>query len=637
MLDVNGAISVGEATALVSNNAATVPTDYSLVRLTGSATAPVTLTPAATPAPVTGQQLTIYNSTAYAAAFNGWAVRAGLAVAFVYANGSWQAIAGIGDNLGNHTATQALNLQSYGLVGSGDDLGTTLGVGVTTSGGLNLGQNTQGNNITLGYQAGQSSTTGNSNLLMGYQSGQASTSANNNQFVGYRSGYRTTTGSNNNFAGYTSGFSNTTGGTNHFDGFASGFSNTTGSQNTFIGYRSGQNNLVGTANMFVGFLSGQANTLGNFNQFEGYSSGFANTTGNQNMFNGYQSGQSNTTGSQNTFVGYQSGQSSTTANQNTFVGYRSGYMTTTGSSNHFEGYASGFSNTTGSQNTFVGYQTGQVNTEGSNNQFDGYHSGFNTTTGSGNVFVGSNSGLNNITGTGNTALGYQAGPTADSFSNATAIGYGASVSASNKIRLGNTDVTVIEGQVAYTYPSDARFKYNVRQNVPGLAFIKKLRPVTYQFDRQKLARFTATAVLDSGCTASAHDPTQTGFLAQQVAQAAREVGFAFDGVHFPANKQDHYSLAYSQFIMPLVQAVQEQQVQIDALRTANDHLSADNACLKASGQALVTAQALAELQTTVQALQAELQAMQLHRENTLTSTLLPEASKQSGTNRLASH
>ena len=38
--------------------------------------------------------------------------------------------------------------------------------------------------------------------------------------------------------------------------------------------------------------------------------------------------------------------------------------------------------------------------------------------------------------------------------NATAIGAGAFVNASNKVRLGNVLVTVIEGQVAFTSASD---------------------------------------------------------------------------------------------------------------------------------------------------------------------------------------
>ena len=58
--------------------------------------------------------------------------------------------------------------------------------------------------------------------------------------------------------------------------------------------------------------------------------------------------------------------------------------------------------------------------------------------------------------------------------NATAIGNGANVSASNKIRLGNTAVTVIEGQVAFTFPSDKTKKENF-QPVDGEAVLGKIR------------------------------------------------------------------------------------------------------------------------------------------------------------------
>jgi hypothetical protein len=46
--------------------------------------------------------------------------------------------------------------------------------------------------------------------------------------------------------------------------------------------------------------------------------------------------------------------------------------------------------------------------------------------------------------------------------NATAIGYDARVNASNKIRLGNTQVTVIEGQVQFTASSDRTKKENFK-------------------------------------------------------------------------------------------------------------------------------------------------------------------------------
>ena len=57
--------------------------------------------------------------------------------------------------------------------------------------------------------------------------------------------------------------------------------------------------------------------------------------------------------------------------------------------------------------------------------------------------------------------------------NATAIGFGALVDASNKIRLGNSSVSVIEGQVAYTFTSDKNQKENFKP-VDASEVLKKI-------------------------------------------------------------------------------------------------------------------------------------------------------------------
>src|SRR5262249_9693084 len=61
--------------------------------------------------------------------------------------------------------------------------------------------------------------------------------------------------------------------------------------------------------------------------------------------------------------------------------------------------------------------------------------------------------------------------------NATAIGAGAIVDGSNKIRLGNTAVTIIEGQVDFTFTSDQAKKENFLP-VDGEEVLKKLRGLT---------------------------------------------------------------------------------------------------------------------------------------------------------------
>ena len=63
-----------------------------------------------------------------------------------------------------------------------------------------------------------------------------------------------------------------------------------------------------------------------------------------------------------------------------------------------------------------------------------------------------------------------------------------------------------------------------------------------------------------------HQKRFTGFVAQDVEQAAKELGYDFDGINKPRNETDHYSVSYASFVMPLVKAVQEQQSIIESLR-----------------------------------------------------------------------
>jgi hypothetical protein len=56
--------------------------------------------------------------------------------------------------------------------------------------------------------------------------------------------------------------------------------------------------------------------------------------------------------------------------------------------------------------------------------------------------------------------------------------------------------------------------------------------------------------------------------------AANESGYDFNGVIKPQNKQDTYGLAYSQFVVPLVKAIQEQQEMIESLKKEIELLKA---------------------------------------------------------------
>ena len=63
--------------------------------------------------------------------------------------------------------------------------------------------------------------------------------------------------------------------------------------------------------------------------------------------------------------------------------------------------------------------------------------------------------------------------------NATALGSLPVVDAFNRIRVGDTNVTQLGGQVAWSALSDARLKANIRDLDLGLDFVSALRPVAF--------------------------------------------------------------------------------------------------------------------------------------------------------------
>ncbi len=259
-----------------------------------------------------------------------------------------------------------------------------------------------------GQQVFRFSSTTNSTLL-GYQAGYIdATGGEKNHFIGYQSGYSNTS-FNNHFDGYQAGFKNTSGYTNQFTGFQAGYNNTTGTNNLFIGNLAGYANTTKSNNHFIGFCAGFANTLGADNHFSGYEAGNANTQGNSNHFEGNHAGYKNTTGSNNHFVGYNAGYNNTAGLNNFFEGYNAGLNNTTGNNNFFSGNNAGKANTTGGSNTFSGVAAGSYNTIGNYNVFNGSLAGSANYSGSNNVALGYSAGSSNTFGSGNVFLGHKAG------------------------------------------------------------------------------------------------------------------------------------------------------------------------------------------------------------------------------------
>ncbi|MFT6338836.1 MAG: hypothetical protein ACJATI_005615, partial [Halioglobus sp.] len=333
-------------------------------------------------------------------------------------------------------------------------------------------------------------------------------------------------------------------------------------------------------------------------------------SGDKNIYIGLQAGTDFDGGHENVFIGTKSGkgQADSSIDQsyfgeayNNFIGYETGAYGTEGYRNNYIGFraGAGSENTSdpsnsGANNTFIGSHTGEFNTTGVQNVFLGTYAGRENAAGQFNVCIGPYAGQS-LVGQGdnqnpenrkNINIGYYAGQMADESANpgtdnimigtstefavgniqrSIAIGIGVVIDSSDIVRIGNGSITSIGGGVNWTSYSDGRFKDNVIESVPGLSFINQLRPVQYNFNSNEFHNYLGVD-LDNRNIASEnakYEILQTGFIAQEVEQAAIDIAFNFNGVDKPKSSNGYYGLRYSEFVVPLVKAVQEQQIIID--------------------------------------------------------------------------
>jgi hypothetical protein len=308
------------------------------------------------------------------------------------------------------------------------------------------------------------------------------------------------------------------------------------------------------------------------------------TIGNTSL--GYKALAHNTTGTNNTVAGYSALQKNTEGNSNTAIGYNTMRFNTYGSFNVAVGDEALDSNVSGAFNTVTGHGAGFSNKSGMFNTVSGYGAFYYNTTGMGNTAIGYSALPSNIFGDNNTVVGSAADAIVVSFpfapnssaTNATAIGHEAMAYESNMVRLGNNAVKSIGGSVDWSTISDGRLKKNIRQNVPGLDFILRLQPVTYNLDLDAADSITGRyATKNSGAQQRTRTPEAalsrkqkeaicyTGFIAQDVEKLAKSINYNFSGVDAATQAGGLYGLRYASFVPGMVKAIQEQQAIIEKL------------------------------------------------------------------------
>ncbi len=351
------------------------------------------------------------------------------------------------------------------------------------------------------------------NYLIGHQTGFKLTTGIYNSMLGYQAGYNSTAGSNNLFLGYKSGYSNAGGGNNVYIGTEAGYSSQNTYQNTFVGYRGGYS-LTGASNTVLGSMAGE-----------------------------------NASGGNNTFIGTSAGRLAVGGN-NTFVGEGAGYAfpnENSGVRNTYIGQKAGAFTSTGNYNVMIGFNAGYLNYEGSNNTFLGYDAGHNVHAGSGNVFIGHEAGYN-VNNVSNKLY-------IDNSNTSSPLIYGEFDNHRVVINGNNTDNTLnytfyVNGRGGGSYSwnslSDGRLKANIVTIPNALQKVMELRGVNFNWKDESYEK-----------------GIQIGFIAQEVQKILPEV------VDY---NNDRYSMQYAPITALLVEAMKEQQEQINKLTEENQSL-----------------------------------------------------------------
>ena len=395
----------------------------------------------------------------------------------------------------------------------------------------------KGDGLTaVGYKALTANTSGGSNVAVGWSALYQNTSGSNNTAVGMIA-LGANNGSDNSALGNGALANNTSGNNNTAVGSKSLQSNTTATNNTAVGAQTLLLN-TGNGNTAVGSLALTKNT-GGYSTAVGFGSLAANTTGENNVAVGYASMGVNDKGYSNTAVGNLALFANTTGFENTSIGRESLNKNTTGDGNNALGFQSLHENQTGFQNVGIGYQA-LYNNNNNRNVAIGTQGLYNITSGQNNVAVGAYAGYNN-NNSNSTFVGEGSGSSAV-VTNGTALGYGAVVNASNKVRIGNTSVISIEGQVPFSPSSDRRLKEKIQPIQLGLDFISSLTPVIYHR------------------ISNSNDDFEMGLIAQELKLELSKYAVHYGTVQ--ESTDGYYTLRYNDLLAPMIKAIQELKLQL---------------------------------------------------------------------------
>lgn len=261
-----------------------------------------------------------------------------------------------------------------------------------------------------------------------------------------------------------------------------------------------------------------------------------------------------------------------------------GVLTTTTNAS-INGVAVGKGASSGASNTVIGDTAGNALTTAAESTLVGRSAGASVSTGSGNTLIGAYAGDAISTGTYNTALGDNAYTTGN-YTNSIALGLDSAIAGNNYGKIGDGNVDVYAK--SFTNTSDSRDKADIQATNLGLDFIMALQPRMYRWDMREFYRperpgpDATEAELDAwreACKLSnlTHDGTHKrnrfhqGLIAQEVKEVLTTMGVDFGGFRdCEVNGGDaQMGIEYTQFIAPLIKAIQELKAEFDAYKSTH--------------------------------------------------------------------
>jgi hypothetical protein len=309
------------------------------------------------------------------------------------------------------------------------------------------------------------------------------------------------------------------------------------------------------------------NSTNNYSTGIGYRVGQCDSIG--STFIGAKAGQYNS-GSENTAVGFGAlqspGTAGNTAGSNIAIGFNAFNCATTGNKNIAIGSSAFGAGTDQINNVILGSSAARCGSK-NNAVIIGVEAGFNDS-GYRNVIIGHRANRN-CGSQNNVIIGRCAGY-ANPYGNVIIIGTDVSVTNNYHIVWGNSNNNVYNCVWGgWSYFSDARDKTDIEPLTcdTGIKFIKKLRPVSFNFDNRKNYVDKCNFVYGQKDGTLAVEKKEYGFIAQELEQALEELNITdFSGLKYNEDK-DAYRLAYAELLSPLTKAIQELDERTQALKS----------------------------------------------------------------------